>query len=295
MKMKKIILFFSMIAVLFSFTGCSDGQEKLDFMYTETDIIGNTIIQSYQLQSATDSYRAYLADSKEDMAEVILTAVHNFDVAIEECGSFEGYRAKDGNSIEVDFETLDSDAYNSLLKNIDAKVEESGNTVLVTLTAVHSKRDVVYNFVYERNPAFDYAYEMYQQEVAPYQIKEVTASADYTLSEKMGKAGANTLMGMGTVFIVLIFIAYIIGLFEKINKISEAISNWSAKRKNANDDSQTVESAPVAVPATVSAAPANPMDDSQLVAVITAAVVVASTANGGTDKLIVRSIRKAKR
>lgn len=295
MKMKKIILFFSMIAVLFSFTGCSDGQEKVEFMYTETDIIGNTILQSYQLQNASESYRAYLADTEEDMAKVVLTAVQNFDTAIEECGTFEGYRSKDGNSIEVDFTTLDNDAYNQLLQDVDAVVEESGNTVVVTLTAVHSKRDVVYNFVYEKNPAFDYAYEIYQQDVAPYQIKEVTVSADYTFGEKMGKAGANTLMGMGTVFIVLIFISFIIAQFEKINKASVAIGNWWINRKNKKGSDETVEAAPAAASVAAPVATANPMDDSQLVAVITAAVVAASTANGGTDKLIVRSIRKAKR
>ena len=53
-----------MIAVLFSITGCSDGQEHVDFEYTQTNIVGDTIYQSYQFQNATDAYCAYLEDSE---------------------------------------------------------------------------------------------------------------------------------------------------------------------------------------------------------------------------------------
>ncbi len=304
MKMKKIVLLFSMIAVLFSLTGCSDGQEKVDFEYSSTNIVGDTLYQSYQFQNATDAYRAYLADSDEALAEALLGGVNNFDTAIEECGNFVGYRLKDGDSKSFDFAALqvqDEAVYyaaledlNTLVANVDSSIEESGNTVIVTVTAVHEYRDVVYTYVYERNPAYDYAQELYNQAVAAYQIKEVTAAPNYTFGEKMSKAGANTLMGMGTVFVVLIFISFIIAQFEKINKASAAVSNWWANRKNKKSQEETVEvvSAPVAAaPVTV----ADPMDDSQLVAVITAAVVAANTAAGGTDKLIVRSIRKAKR
>lgn len=304
MKMKKIVLLFSMIAVLFSLTGCSDGQEKVDFEYTSTNIVGDTLYQSYQFQNASDAYRAYLADSEEALAEALLGGVNNFDTATEECGKFVGYRLKDGDSKSFDFAALqvqDEAVYyaaiedlNTLVANVESSIEESGNTVIVKVTAVHEYRDVIYTYIYERNPAYDYAQELYNQSVATYQIKEVTAAPNYSFGEKMSKAAMNTLMGMGTVFIVLIFISFIIAQFEKINKASIAISNWWANRKNKKGEDEVVETAPTPV-AAAPVAVANPMDDSQLVAVITAAVVAASTASGGTDKLIVRSIRKAKR
>lgn len=40
----------------------------------------------------------------------------------------------------------------------------------------------------------------------------------YTLKENMGRAAIHTLIGMGTVFIVLIFISLIIGCFKYINQ-----------------------------------------------------------------------------
>lgn len=305
MKMKKIVLLFSMIAVLFSLTGCSDGQEHVDFEYSSTNIIGDTLYQSYQFQNASDAYRAYLEDSEEELAAALLGGVNNFDTAIEECGEFVGYRLKDGDSMNVDFAALqsqDENAYyaavedlNTLVANVDNTIEESGNTVIVKVTAVHEEREVIYTYIYERNPAYDYAQEIYSQSVNAYQVKEVTAAPEYTTAEKMTKAAMNTLMGMGTVFIVLIFIAFIIGQFDKLNKASVVISNWWTNHKNKNSSEEMVDKEAtvdtVVTPMTVS----NPVDDSQLVAVITAAVVAANTAAGGTDKLIVRSIRKAKR
>lgn len=305
MKMKKIVLLFSMIAVLFSLTGCSDGQEHVNFEYTSTNIVGDTLYQSYQFQNASDSYRAYLEDSEEELAKALLGGVNNFETATEECGNFVGYRLKDGDSKEFDFAALqaqDEAVYyaavedlNTLVANVDASIEESGNTVIVKVTAAHEYRDVIYTYIYEKNPAYDYAQEIYQQSVAPYQIKEVTAAPNYSFGEKMSKAGMNTLMGMGTVFIVLIFISFIIAQFEKINKASIAASDWWANRKNKDNAVKTTDTETKAVVSAPVSTVANPMDDSQLVAVITAAVVEASTASGGTDKLIVRSIRKAKR
>ena len=304
MKMKKIVLLFSMIAVLFSLTGCSDGQEHVDFEYTSTNIIGDTLYQSYQFQNASEAYRAYLADSEEPLADALLSGVNNFDTATEECGEFVGYRLKDGDSMTFDFAALQSqdatvyyaaiEQLNTLVANVKYTIEESGDTVIVKIDAVHANRDVVYTYIYEKNPKYDYAQEFYSQTVAPYQVKEVTAAPEYTFGEKMTKAAMNTLMGMGTVFIVLIFIAFIIGQFEKINKASTAISNWWSNRKNKKVEDENAEEASVTTVATP-VATVNSMDDSQLVAVITAAVVAANTVAGGTDKLIVRSIKKAKR
>lgn len=308
MKMKKIVLLFSMIAVLFSLTGCSDGQEKLDFEYDSINITYNALYQSYEFQNATDAYRALLKDSDNEMASVLLGGVNNFDTVEEECGEFVGYRLKDGSNQAFDFAALQAqdeaiyyaalEEVNVLVANVDATIEENGNTVIVEIPAVHEKREVIYTYIYEKNPAFDYYQELYGEAVSPFQIKEVTAAPDYTFGEKMEKAAMNTLMGMGTVFIVLIFIAFVIGQFEKINKASVAVSNWWENRKNktsATEEETTTQTESVSVPVVAPVSVANPMDDSQLVAVITAAVVAASTAAGGTDKLIVRSIRKAKR
>ena len=63
MKMKKIVLLFSMIAVFFCLTACSSGQEAVTFEYTDTDIVSDTVYQAYNMQTVSDAYRAYLADN----------------------------------------------------------------------------------------------------------------------------------------------------------------------------------------------------------------------------------------
>ena len=314
MKMKKIALLFSMIAVFFCLTACSDGQEKVNFEYTNTDIIYSSVANAFQLQNASEAYRAYLSDSEDERAEALLSGISNMDNAADECGEFKGYRSKeDGSVIGFDFLKLNSQDQEELLEAqqqlidflsfVDATVETDGANVIVTLPAVYEKRDVEYSFVYVENPAYAYAYDLYQQTVDSYLLKEVTATPDYTFAEKMGKAGANTLMGMGTVFVVLIFISLIIGQFEKLAKVitdvSTKVENWWHNRKNRkNKDAVEAQEAPAAT--TAVSAPAvdstsNLMNDAQLVAVITAAIAAASGSSGGSDKLVVRSIRKAKR
>ena len=94
--------------------------------------------------------------------------------------------------------------------------------------------------------------------------------------DKMVRAGMNTLMGMGTVFVVLIFIAFLISRFKYISQLE----NWFRNRKTKNEQ---------AVTETV-AEEIDETDDLALVAVITAAL--AASLETSPDKLIVRSIRR---
>ena len=102
----------------------------------------------------------------------------------------------------------------------------------------------------------------------------------YSLAEKMGKAALNTVLGMGTVFIILIFISFLISLFKYIsifeNKI-KAKQTPVIETKEINTVSE----------------PENLEDDLELVAVITAAI--AEFSNTDASNLIVRSIKRVKR
>ena len=100
-----------------------------------------------------------------------------------------------------------------------------------------------------------------------------------TFGELMQKAGMNTLIGMGTVFAVLILISLIIACFGLIPKIQDAL----AKKKAPEEPSAPV-SAPV-VPAQ------SEEDDTELVAVI-AAAIAAYEGSTNTDGFVVRSIRR---
>ncbi len=91
----------------------------------------------------------------------------------------------------------------------------------------------------------------------------------------MGNAGLNTLLGMGSVFIVLILISFIIASF----------SLFKAKPKKE----EVKPEAPAPVVEEVA-------DDTELIAVIMAAISAYESANGGSaDGFVVRSIKKANR
>lgn len=109
-------------------------------------------------------------------------------------------------------------------------------------------------------------------------LESVTVNAKYGMDEILTKAGLNTLLGMGTVFAVLIFISIIISLFGFIPKIEAAFR----KPKEAP------VSAPVEAPPIEEIVPET--DDLELIAVISAAI--ASYEGTNTDGFVVRSIRR---
>ena len=112
-----------------------------------------------------------------------------------------------------------------------------------------------------------------------------TGSIDpiYSFGEILQKAGLNTIIGMGTVFVILIFISLIIALLPKLTGM---IENFGKKKE-----------APAAAPAAPKAAPAAPVeveelaDDLELVAVISAAI--AAYTGTSSDGFVVRSIRRS--
>ena len=101
--------------------------------------------------------------------------------------------------------------------------------------------------------------------------------------DKMVRAGMNTLMGMGTVFVVLIFIAFLISRFKYISQLE----NWFRNRKTKNEQAvtETVAEEPAADEEEI-----DETDELALVAMITAAL--AASLETSPDKLIVRSIRR---
>ena len=110
-----------------------------------------------------------------------------------------------------------------------------------------------------------------------------------TYGEILVKALTNTLLGMGTVFLVLIFIAFLISLLPGLTGLIESIG----KKK-------TAQTAPAEKPAAASAVPVTPaameaeeelIDDLELVAVITASI--AASEGVPADGFVVRSIRKS--
>lgn len=107
----------------------------------------------------------------------------------------------------------------------------------------------------------------------------ITTNVQYSTGEILAKAGMNTLIGMGTVFSVLILISLIISCFSLISKLE-------TKQKEE-------EPAPAEAPVVQQIAAKEELsDDTELVAVIAAAIAAYEGA-ASTDGFVVRSIRKS--
>ena len=111
----------------------------------------------------------------------------------------------------------------------------------------------------------------------------ITTNVHYSTGEIMAKAGMNTLMGMGTVFMVLIFISVLISSFKYINA-------WENNQKAAKVSQ--APAAPVPAPEPMESLTAEDLtEDLELVAVITAAIA-AFDSTASADGLVVRSIKR---
>ena len=123
-------------------------------------------------------------------------------------------------------------------------------------------------------------------------VETISFSPVYTTGEKMAKAGMNTLMGMGVVFVVLIFISWLISMFKYISVFEAKMK--AKKNAAAPAPAAPAAPAPAAAPAPT-AAPAeeeNLTDDTELVSVITAAIAAYEGKETVDNGLVVRSIKR---
>lgn len=116
-------------------------------------------------------------------------------------------------------------------------------------------------------------------------VKDLNVNGHYSYGEIAEKAGMNTLLGMGTVFIMLIFISFVIYLFNFLpgGEKSRARKAKKLSKKNQNEfESENV--------ITNQSNSDSSEDDSQLIAVITAAIAASTNKSG--DSFVVRSIKR---
>ncbi len=116
--------------------------------------------------------------------------------------------------------------------------------------------------------------------------QSVTLDINYSTGEILEKAFLNTLLGMGTVFAVLIFISLVIYCFNFIPAIQAKFS-----RNKKEEAPAPVKAAPVAAVVPTAPAAEELVDDGELVAAITAAICAYSGTS--SDGFVVRSIRRA--
>lgn len=246
---KKIASLMMVVICAFAFAACGNKEESA-FQTITDEMADNCIAVS---QSAVQS----LASFDDATIEAYKTNRDDFTrLAV----------------IEWDEETANLGAFQSMGEPVaDINREEGQITVKIPATFEKNAGEIEVVFNYSKD---------YDQMVPAYLL----VSEEETFAGNMRGAGINTVMGVGTVFAVLVFLIFVISLFKYVNLIG-------AKKDEKPAPAPKV--APAPAPKAAPAAEENLVDDLELVAVISAAI--AASENTSTDSFVVRSIKKVNR
>ncbi len=251
--MKKWLLVLGMITCMLAFSACGQ-EEEVNLLSTQAaeELAGGIIdtINLIVIQNAEESYLASMKQNGMDTA-MLENALNSWAKASEDMGNYVELVKVTGNTVVV--EDMQGQPY-----PVDG---------VLTVEIKGEKRNATVEFVFEDSSP-----------------TSITTNVNYTFGENMQKAALNTLLGMGTVFVVLILISGIISCFNLIPKIQAKFAKKPAKEdvKSAavdNTIAQIIEKEELS-------------DDLELVAVI-AAAIAASEGASSTDGFVVRSIRRA--
>ena len=176
-----------------------------------------------------------------------------------------------------DFTTSAMQSWQTSKDELGAKKDSNGET---TVTFKDDQYTVTVPLKFEKAEA-NFVY-VFDSQGTP---TSMSVDVQYGMGKTLQRAGLNTLMGIGTVFVMLILLSLLISLFR-------FIPNPEAK-KAAEAKAAKVAKEAVAIAAAPAQAEENLADDGELVAVIAAAIAAAEGTT--TDGFVVRSIRKVKR
>ncbi len=248
---KRISVLIVVLAAFFGLSGCTSNSETLE--YDEETI-----------QQATEFLIEYCNSVDEDTIEEWNSRT---DFAVEQ----ELYNAELPFTPESFLGAMDSwqsgiDECGDYIEHGDFTFEATADELTVTVPARFEEREATLEFIYDENLYLD----------------SMTVSGIYSTGEILEKAGLNTVLGMGTVFVVLIFISIVIWLLKFIPVIERKLRGKKAepvKAETGNEELGQAVSEEVDL-----------TDDMELIAVISAAVAAAE--GTAADGFVVRSIRR---
>lgn len=252
--MKKRLLVLGMIACMMGLTACgSKEQEEGTLMSQEMaqGLAEDTVsFLTQRVDSQSKESYVFMVEQQGGNGAMYSSAFESWKSAVEDMGSVTGIEEITENTVQV--------------MMIEGSMYPTEGTVVAKLNG--ETHDALLEIMIEGG-----------------EITSISTNVIFSFGENMKKAGLNTLLGMGTVFVVLILISIIISLFGFIPRIQAKFS-----KKNKND---------TAAPAAAKSVPAPVIeeedlsDDLELVAVI-AAAIAASEGASTTDGFVVRSIRR---
>lgn len=250
---KKIVVFMLAVICTFAMTAC--GKEETEaFQNITQEMVDTQCIPAAEgltqsLASLTEEDLAFLT-SNENRDDFSRGVTQEWTSKMDELGAFKS------------------------AESAEAEINHEKEQVSVHVPAKFEKGNGVVTFVFNYVKAQDVMMPAY-----------MTVMAEETFASNMKGAGINTVMGVGIVFLILIFLIFVISLFKYVNVIGDKI----AKKEAPAAKTAPAAAAPKAAPVVEE----DLTDDLELVAVISAAI--AASENTSTDSFVVRSIKKVNR
>lgn len=250
-KLKKVLLTCMLTLSVFALSGCNSKSAEdtsIDAM-TQVAIEQGAEQMLMQFVSLPDDQIDELIEYNEDMQNTVLASGLN---------SWKGAKKDLGEFVGIESITTEKKSDGSYVSVVTAEFAERKCDFTLGL----NKRQTEYT--------------------------ELVFSPDFAMGELLGQAAGNLVVGMGTVFAILIFIAWVISLFKYISVIGD---------KKAKKKEKAAEIKPVDTPA-APAPVAKPMtSDDELQVVIAAAIAAYESETGHTGRvcangITVRSIRR---
>lgn len=245
---KRISLLLCVFVLTFSFIGCGSEKKTVEYDKEMLEQSAEIIIQSFS-EMDDETFAQYEEGSELQVNMMLLQS--GLPIEKEEFVSM------------IHSWQASIDECGDYKKHVEYKVEAKTNEVILSTEATYEERKATIEF------KFDDELKMESMDV----------SAKYSTAEILEKAGMNTVLGMGTVFVVLIFLAFIISLLKYIPIIMGKFGKKEEKKEAVVTKTVAVEQ---------NETPA--MDDLELVAVITAAIVAETGTS--SDGFVVRSIKR---
>lgn len=282
--MKKFLVMLCTLTCIFGLTAC-DSEEELrasDIANMEkAELISANMVMPYLCTFSDDEMAEYYLDeyNKDELKYVAESMFYTFLTTYGAELQDEGitYVYVDGTAFMSGITSFNS-AFETIgeleeVGEVSSELKKEG--IVVTVEVVGTESNATAEFIYSNDIFLT--------------LEAAALNPSATMGDLMTKAALNTLMGMGTVFAVLILISMLISAMGIIPKLQE-----KAKQKKTVEASKDAKAESVDNTIAQIIEKEELSDDLELVAVISAAIA-AYEGSASTDGFVVRSVRRIRR
>ncbi len=265
---KKIALMLCILTVLAGMlSGCGTDPKTVDYNGYTYDELFNAVYTDLQVVQGLSEDLVKNELTVDDLHNHNYSSIYDYlissgvtDAQIEATTAWNDVADEFGT-----FTSVDDDSF---------KVDKAGKTLTTDINLLFTADDGSTKTI-----VFEVVYEYYSMEVTG-----ISINPQYSMGEKLAKAGMNTLISMSVVFAVLILISLIIYAFNLFPYLEKK------KQEKAKAKSAVAENTDVVTQIEKREEQQSVTDDTELIAVIAAAI--AASEGTSTSDFVVRSINR---